>query len=262
MFPFKSVTEAFFRGAVGAMLVYDISRRSTFDDLARWLALVRENCHESIGEFVVGRWVGESSVGLALFYLLRSWPVLPWLTNKWARRTTQVSINLASSRGGGRDRYLFMYVVVTLGKLFLACLWCAADRQVVMVWFSTRFAPPVAMPHNHVCIDLCVAAPRPIAPQKHVNGMKIALILVGNKSDMSSKQREVSMVEGLRFARKHGLDFMEVSDAYCTCCRQRAPLTGRSFFFSSPFSAFLPPFLSRPAPSCSLRGKHQIAASR
>eukprot|EP00752_Nemacystus_decipiens_P010986 g9763.t1 len=85
-FPFKSVTEAFFRGAVGAMLVYDISRRSTFDDLARWLALVRENCHESV-----------------------------------------------------------------------------------------------------------------------------ALILVGNKSDMSSKQREVSMVEGMRFARKHGLDFLETS---------------------------------------------------
>lgn len=34
---------------------------------------------------------------------------------------------------------------------------------------------------------------------------------MGNKSDMSSKQREVSMVEGMRFARKHGLDFLEVS---------------------------------------------------
>ena len=38
-----------------------------------------------------------------------------------------------------------------------------------------------------------------------------AIILVGNKSDMSSKQREVSMVEGMRFARRHGLDFVEVS---------------------------------------------------
>lgn len=35
--------------------------------------------------------------------------------------------------------------------------------------------------------------------------------MVGNKSDMSSKQREVSMVEGMRFARKHELDFFEVS---------------------------------------------------
>ena len=37
------------------------------------------------------------------------------------------------------------------------------------------------------------------------------IILVGNKSDMSSKQREVSMMEGMRFARKHGLTFFEVS---------------------------------------------------
>lgn len=37
-----------------------------------------------------------------------------------------------------------------------------------------------------------------------------ALILVGNKSDMSSKQREVSMMEGIRFARKYGLNFVEV----------------------------------------------------
>ncbi|CAM9272682.1 unnamed protein product [Pylaiella littoralis] len=85
-FPLKCIEEAYFQGAVGAMLVYDISRRSTFDDLARWLALVRDNCHKSV-----------------------------------------------------------------------------------------------------------------------------ALILVGNKSDMSSKQREVSMIEGIRFARKHGLDFLETS---------------------------------------------------
>lgn len=47
---FKSVTEAFYRGAVGAMVVYDISRRSTFDELPAWLEHVRSHCHESIGE--------------------------------------------------------------------------------------------------------------------------------------------------------------------------------------------------------------------
>ncbi|CAN0474654.1 unnamed protein product [Laminaria digitata] len=49
-FPFKSITNAFFGGAVGAMLVYDISRRSTFDDIVKWLALIRQNCHQSICE--------------------------------------------------------------------------------------------------------------------------------------------------------------------------------------------------------------------
>ncbi|KAG6394144.1 hypothetical protein SASPL_144723 [Salvia splendens] len=34
---FRSVTSAYYRGAVGALLVYDISRRLTFDSVGRWL---------------------------------------------------------------------------------------------------------------------------------------------------------------------------------------------------------------------------------
>lgn len=34
---FKAVTAAYYRGAVGALLVYDVSRRQTFDSVGRWL---------------------------------------------------------------------------------------------------------------------------------------------------------------------------------------------------------------------------------
>jgi small GTP-binding protein len=34
---FRAVTSAYYRGAVGALLVYDISRRTTFDSVGRWL---------------------------------------------------------------------------------------------------------------------------------------------------------------------------------------------------------------------------------
>lgn len=34
---FRAVTSAYYRGAVGALLVYDISRRETFDNIGRWL---------------------------------------------------------------------------------------------------------------------------------------------------------------------------------------------------------------------------------
>lgn len=34
---FRAVTSAYYRGAVGALLVYDISRRLTFDSVGRWL---------------------------------------------------------------------------------------------------------------------------------------------------------------------------------------------------------------------------------
>lgn len=34
---FRAVTSAYYRGALGALVVYDISRRSTFDSIKRWL---------------------------------------------------------------------------------------------------------------------------------------------------------------------------------------------------------------------------------
>lgn len=35
---FRAVTRSYYRGAVGAFLVYDITRRSTFNHLTSWLA--------------------------------------------------------------------------------------------------------------------------------------------------------------------------------------------------------------------------------
>lgn len=34
---FRAVTSAYYRGAVGALIVYDISRRGTFENVSRWL---------------------------------------------------------------------------------------------------------------------------------------------------------------------------------------------------------------------------------
>lgn len=39
---FRAVTRSYFRGAAGALLVYDLTRRSTFDHLDRWLSSIRE----------------------------------------------------------------------------------------------------------------------------------------------------------------------------------------------------------------------------
>ncbi|KAH7572650.1 hypothetical protein JRO89_XS04G0285800 [Xanthoceras sorbifolium] len=52
---FRAVTSAYYRGAVGALLVYDISRRQTFDSIGRWLnelhrnllSLCSHSCHIS-----------------------------------------------------------------------------------------------------------------------------------------------------------------------------------------------------------------------
>merc|ERR1712032_1627137 len=40
---FRSITRSYYRGAAGALLVYDISRRETFAHLTRWLEEARQN---------------------------------------------------------------------------------------------------------------------------------------------------------------------------------------------------------------------------
>lgn len=45
---FRAVTSAYYRGAVGALVVYDISRRQTFDSIGRWLNELHSKYHVQI----------------------------------------------------------------------------------------------------------------------------------------------------------------------------------------------------------------------
>jgi len=51
---FRSITRAYFRGAAGALLVYDISRRETFKHLGRWLEEVLANSNSTTKITIVG----------------------------------------------------------------------------------------------------------------------------------------------------------------------------------------------------------------
>uniref|UniRef100_A0A7N1A4E3 Uncharacterized protein n=1 Tax=Kalanchoe fedtschenkoi TaxID=63787 RepID=A0A7N1A4E3_KALFE len=48
---FRAITSSYYRGALGAILVYDITRKSTFDNLKKWLWELRE--HSSPGTVIV-----------------------------------------------------------------------------------------------------------------------------------------------------------------------------------------------------------------
>ena len=45
---YKSITRSYFRGASGALLVYDITRRSTFEHATGWLHDLRQIAEEGI----------------------------------------------------------------------------------------------------------------------------------------------------------------------------------------------------------------------
>lgn len=50
---FLSITRSYYRGADGALLVYDVGRRESFEHLGRWLQECHQNCHNDDVEIMV-----------------------------------------------------------------------------------------------------------------------------------------------------------------------------------------------------------------
>eukprot|EP00252_Welwitschia_mirabilis_P016213 TRINITY_DN35791_c0_g1_i1.p1 TRINITY_DN35791_c0_g1~~TRINITY_DN35791_c0_g1_i1.p1 ORF type:complete len:215 (-),score=28.27 TRINITY_DN35791_c0_g1_i1:155-799(-) len=51
---FRAVTSAYYRGAVGALIVYDITRRITFESVSRWLDELKTHIDTNIVRLLVG----------------------------------------------------------------------------------------------------------------------------------------------------------------------------------------------------------------
>ncbi|KAL1834941.1 hypothetical protein DCAR_0105187 [Daucus carota subsp. sativus] len=51
---FRAVTSAYYRGAFGALLVYDITRRPTFESIRRWLDELNTHCDTTVARMLVG----------------------------------------------------------------------------------------------------------------------------------------------------------------------------------------------------------------
>eukprot|EP00762_Andalucia_godoyi_P000573 ANDGO_05302.mRNA.1 Ras-related protein Rab-2 len=51
---FRSITRSYYRGAAGALLVYDITRRDTFNHLSVWLEDTRNHCSKDMTIMLIG----------------------------------------------------------------------------------------------------------------------------------------------------------------------------------------------------------------
>ncbi|XP_042389599.1 ras-related protein RABA1f [Zingiber officinale] len=51
---YRAITSAYYRGAVGALIVYDITRHVTFENLERWLKELRDHTDSNIVIMLVG----------------------------------------------------------------------------------------------------------------------------------------------------------------------------------------------------------------
>ncbi|GJJ11893.1 Ras- protein Rab-11A [Clathrus columnatus] len=51
---YRAITSAYYRGAVGALLVYDIAKHATYVDVTRWLKELRDHADANIVIMLVG----------------------------------------------------------------------------------------------------------------------------------------------------------------------------------------------------------------
>ncbi|KAG0254737.1 Ras- protein Rab-11A [Mortierella polycephala] len=51
---YRAITSAYYRGAVGALLVYDIAKHGTFENVGRWLKELRDHADTNIVIMLVG----------------------------------------------------------------------------------------------------------------------------------------------------------------------------------------------------------------
>jgi len=51
---YRAITNAYYRGALGAMLVYDVTKQTTFENIPRWLRELREYANRDIVLVLVG----------------------------------------------------------------------------------------------------------------------------------------------------------------------------------------------------------------
>lgn len=51
---FRSITRSYYRGAAGALLVFDVTRRSTFDSVASWLQDAKDNSNMAMTVLLIG----------------------------------------------------------------------------------------------------------------------------------------------------------------------------------------------------------------
>lgn len=51
---FRAITNAYYRGAQGAIIVYDLTKSRTFDNLSKWLSELRDNAEPDITIMLLG----------------------------------------------------------------------------------------------------------------------------------------------------------------------------------------------------------------
>ena len=51
---FRTITTAYYRGAMGIMLVYDITNEKSFDNIKNWIRNIEEHASQDVEKMILG----------------------------------------------------------------------------------------------------------------------------------------------------------------------------------------------------------------
>ena len=51
---FHTITTSYYRGALGVMMVYDITDKKSFDDITNWLRAIQEHANPNVEKMIIG----------------------------------------------------------------------------------------------------------------------------------------------------------------------------------------------------------------
>lgn len=122
---YKSITRSYFRGASGAILVFDITRRSTFTSCTQWLHDLRQIAEEGIVIVLVGNksdLVGDDS-------MTDQSPVTQQEAEEWCRINNVARYVETSAKSGEGVEHAFLEVAERIYRNIEAGKYDLADRR-------------------------------------------------------------------------------------------------------------------------------------
>ncbi|KAK7846982.1 ras-related protein raba4c [Quercus suber] len=225
---YRAVTSAYYRGAVGAMLVYDISKRQSFDHVAKWLEELRGHADKNIVIILVGNKSDLGSLRAVpvedakefaerenLFFMETSAleatnvesAFLTILTEIYRIISKKALIANDEHESGGNSSLLTGTKIVVPGqepvepvRRFSCCMTSAYYRGAVGAMLVYDISKRQSFDHVAKWLEEL---------RGHAD-KNIVIILVGNKSDLGSL-RAVPVEDAKEFAERENLFFMETS---------------------------------------------------
>lgn len=127
---YRAITSAYYRGAVGALLVYDIAKAASFENVERWLKELRDHADSSIVVMLVGNKTD-----------LRHLRQVPTETAKDFAVRSELSFIETSALEGDNVETAFTQILTGAAQASFPCMCSASSLRVAVVGELRRDLP-------------------------------------------------------------------------------------------------------------------------